>query len=339
MSCCGAGRSRAQSFAATDLPFYVAGLALRGPLPSLLRDVPVAIYTAAVATAALLARGRRRGGRAALGVAAVLVLLGLPAGGLAEFVTKGYIRVGTTMGFFAALLALEVPHGPRRSAPRSCDLFRAALVHIPLRPLRPLCRCVGLPGRLPAGRGAVKSYEAIRVGPVALAVMGAVAAAKGLTWLIARLGGYQVLPYGLSDSLAMRDPVRSVIGSAVNLAAYLPELYRCGVPADVAARSILLWVGCLIGPLLVLSAIVVGCPIPIRGRAEPARLPDFVSDVLWVFVVLAIAAFLTNNIPKNRATTRYMIPFVLSGSVLTGRVLADRVRTRGLRSRPWRCSG
>ena len=99
------------SFVTTDLPFYVAGVAIGGPRPSLLRDVPIAIYIAAVATGAALARGRKRGGRAVLGMTAVLVLLCLPAGGLAEFVTKGYIRVGTTLGLFAALCALDVPAG------------------------------------------------------------------------------------------------------------------------------------------------------------------------------------------------------------------------------------
>ena len=92
------------SFVTTDLPFYVAGVAIAGMRPSLLRDVPVAVYIAAVAVGAALARGRIGGGRAVLGMTAMLVLLCLPAGGLAEFVTKGYIRVGTTLGAFAALL-------------------------------------------------------------------------------------------------------------------------------------------------------------------------------------------------------------------------------------------
>ena len=51
----------------------------------------------------LLARGSRRSGsRPALGAPRRSSSWGLPAGGLAEFVTKGYIRVGTTLGFFAA---------------------------------------------------------------------------------------------------------------------------------------------------------------------------------------------------------------------------------------------
>ena len=106
------------SFTTTDLPFYIAGVAMNGMRASLLRDVPVAVYVAAVALGAVLARGRKRGGRAMLGMAAAVVLLCLPAGGLAEFVTKGYIRVGTTLGLFAALLALDVPEGKRPGAGR-----------------------------------------------------------------------------------------------------------------------------------------------------------------------------------------------------------------------------
>ncbi len=37
-------------------------------------------------------------------------------------------------------------------------------------------------------------------------------------------------------------------------------------------------------------------------------------------------AYLASNIPKDRATARYFVPFFLSGAVLIGRVLADRVR-------------
>src|SRR5262249_12053311 len=55
------------SFVTTDLPFYIVGVALAGMQPSLLRDVPVAVYVAAVAAGAALARGRSRGGRAVLG--------------------------------------------------------------------------------------------------------------------------------------------------------------------------------------------------------------------------------------------------------------------------------
>ena len=43
------------SFVTTDLPFYVVGVALKGLNPSLLRDVPSAVYAVAVGTAMLLA--------------------------------------------------------------------------------------------------------------------------------------------------------------------------------------------------------------------------------------------------------------------------------------------
>src|SRR5271157_5493347 len=80
------------SFVTTDLPFYVAGVAIRGLDPSLLREVPSAVYATLVGFAVVLAASGSRA--AGLAAATVVVLLGLPAGGLAEFVTKGYTRVG-----------------------------------------------------------------------------------------------------------------------------------------------------------------------------------------------------------------------------------------------------
>ena len=43
------------SFVTTDLPFYVVGVAIKGLNPSLLRDIPSAVYAVAVGTAVLLA--------------------------------------------------------------------------------------------------------------------------------------------------------------------------------------------------------------------------------------------------------------------------------------------
>src|SRR4051812_21137490 len=99
------------SFATTDLPYYVAGVAVRGLDPALLRDVPSAVYAVAVGFAAVLAAARSRS--AGLAAITVAVLLGLPAGGLAEFMTKGYTRVGTSIGLFAGLIALGGPAGRR----------------------------------------------------------------------------------------------------------------------------------------------------------------------------------------------------------------------------------
>ena len=101
------------SFVTTDLPFYIAGVAIKGLNPSLLRDVPSFVYAVAVGAAVVLAALGRRS--PLLAAATVLVLLALPAGGLAEFVTKGYTRVGTSIGLFAGLIALEGPISERVS--------------------------------------------------------------------------------------------------------------------------------------------------------------------------------------------------------------------------------
>ncbi len=164
------------SFYTTDLPFYVAGVALVGPRPSLMRDVPVAVYAAAVLAAALLARGPARGVSAA---AVVVVLLGLPAGGLAEFVTRGYVRVGTAAGVCVALLALDAPAGRRVGRVRLgvfAVLLALTLVAdtfaLVIGALAVLAVCLW-------GRVGGTVYESVRVGRVALATVVAVAAARG----------------------------------------------------------------------------------------------------------------------------------------------------------------
>jgi hypothetical protein len=317
------------SFAATDLPFYVAGLALLGPDPSLLRDVPVVLYAVAVAVAGWLGRGSRRdGGRPALGVAAVLVLLGMPAGGLAEFVTKGYIRVGTTLGLLLALLALDVPPGRKISALR---LGVFALVLMLTIFSDPYALFVAVPAILIVGLLAASgycNYETTRAGPIAMATLGAAAGAKGLSWLISVLGGFQVVTMGLPEHVTVRGELKVMFGSARLLLNYLPDLYRVGLPAEPSVKFVGLWLGCLIGPALLIYALAFGRPIAFsfsRHHAEGRRKGvNVVSDILWFWTLLAIAAFLLYDGPKDRFTLRYMISPFISGAVLTGRVLADR---------------
>ena len=76
--------------------------------------------------------------------------------------------------------------------------------------------------------------------------------------------------------------------------------------------------------------VVRGFPLAIRGRHSKVAGPrDFVADVLWCSLVLAVAAFLGSSLAIDRSSTRYMVPFVLSGAVLVGRLLAGRVTRRG----------
>jgi len=163
------------------------------------------------------------------------------------------------------------------------------------------------------------------LGPLSLAVFLAVTASQGMSWLITRLGGYHVSSSGVVESLVQPALARRMIGNALALASYLPDLYRCGLPEEVTLESMSLMIGCLLGPVLVLYALVRGCPIPLHGRRDVSmRASCFVSDALWASSVLAIAAFVASSLSTERASMRYMIPFVLSASVLTGRVLADQ---------------
>jgi hypothetical protein len=290
--------------------------------------VPSVIYSLVVVGAVLLARGSRAtGSRPALGAAAALVLLGLPAGGLAEFVTKGYIRVGTTLGLFAALLALDVPAG-RRVSPKRIAVFGSLLTMTFFSD--PYAAYVGAPAVLVVcalGAAKLKAYERIRPGWVAVAVIVAVVAGEGATRLIEMAGGYRVWAHSPGDYLSKNAILPRVIQAVAALLAHLPDLYRCGPPTSGTAKAVALWIGALAGPALLVFGLISGCPVRIRTvAAKPAPQADFVTDVLWILTVLAMVGFLTSEITKDRATMRYMIPFVLSGAVLTGRILADRVR-------------
>jgi hypothetical protein len=336
------------SFTTTDLPFYIAGVALNGMRPSLLRDVPVAVYMAAVGVAMLLARGpgRKRGGRPVLGMAALLVLLCLPAGGLAEIVTKGYIRVGTTLALFAAMLALDVPEGKRIGLGRIvlfailmtlslvADSFALVVGVLPVLFVCGLSAFSRFRDRAAAGEANAGAARREPRPPgewdlwvVSLAAVGSVAAARGLSWLIEVLGGYRVVQPGLLQFLARRNTPWVVSRNVLALGENLSALYRSGFPVEFTTYSVAVSLACLMGPLFVCWAFFRGAPVLLRGRRSGGtREVDFVGNVLWFSMVLCVAAYLASSIPKDRTTARYMVPFLLSGAVLTGRVLADRIR-------------
>jgi hypothetical protein len=260
------------------------------------------------------------------------VLLSLPAGGLAEFVTRGYIRVGTTLGLFVALAVLDVPVGRTVGAGRLAAF--AALLTLTLLADSFTLFIGVVPVLIVSALGSfrVGSRGGIKLWPVAVAASASVGAAYGLSWLIEALGGYRVVPSQMLDFTTYREPWQLVLRNGLVLAENLPSLYRCGPPAELSGQAIAVWLGCLIGPVLLLLALIRGSPVRFRGRHPAAGRPaDFVGDVLWFSTVLGLAAFLASSVPKDRGTIRYMIPSVLSGAVLTGRVLAQRVQD----ARPW----
>jgi hypothetical protein len=309
------------SFVTTDLPFYVVGVALKGLNPSLLRDVPSAVYAVAVGTAVLLAAsGARSPGLAA---ATVMVLLGLPAGGQAEFVTKAYTRVGTSIGLFAALIALG------GSVRQSVSLTRLGLYAVAMgltllsdtftmviAVIAVLIVCL-------LGIARRETYEDLGLARVAIATVVAVALAQAASWLIRTSGGFATAPLPLKDYLSSADPLRMVAANAWALAVNLPSLYRCDFPVGDRWSEWAVCFGCMAGPALLAYALVRGCPA-CRHRARG----DFASDVLWVSMALGLAAFLASANEKDRGTLRYMVPFLLSGAVLTGRVIGKRAHSR-----------
>jgi hypothetical protein len=129
----------------------------------------------------------------------------------------------------------------------------------------------------------------------------------------------------LLDFLAYRDSLRAVGRNALSLAENLPLLCRSAIPGEFTAATILVWLGCLIGPILLFwacfrrTAALFG-----RGHKAHPCPPDFIGDVLLLSTVLCITAYLASSIPKDRTTARYLVPVVLCGSVTGSRVLAER---------------
>ncbi len=175
------------SFLATDLPFYVAGVAIEGVHPRLLREVPSAVYAILVGIAVVLAANGRRA--AGLAAATVVVLLALPAGGLAEFVTKGYTRVGTSIGFFGGLIALGEPAGRRVSTGRLA--LYAAVVGLTLFSDTYMLVLAVAPILIVCVMGLVRreSYENLGLGRIAGATCLAVLLALAGTRLVRRWEG------------------------------------------------------------------------------------------------------------------------------------------------------
>ena len=305
------------SFWTTDLPFYVAGVSLKGLDPALLRQVPSAIYAICVGLAIILAgTGNRRPGLAA---ATVIVLLGLPAAGLAEFVTKGYTRVGTSIGLFAALIALGGPAG-QKVLIRRLAIYTAVVGLTLFSDTYMLVMAVAAVLTI-CMMGALRRefYENLGLGRIAVATCLAVIVGQAGTWLIRALGGFEAQPLPLKEYLSARDPARLLAANAWSLAENLPLLYRCNLPESGGYLAWLVWLLCGIGPVLLALAMWRGLPL-----RRPRERSEFVSDVLWMSLLFGAAAYLVSGNEKDRGTLRYLVPFVLAGAVLTGRVLGTR---------------
>ena len=100
-----------------------------------------------------------------------------------------------------------------------------------------------------------RPYGALQLRVIALAVLGSVAAAHGLSWLVERLGGYRVVPGRLAEYLAYPDTLQVVQGNIRLLTQNLPSLYRCDLPGEFTAGGLLVWAGCLLGPLFMIWAL------------------------------------------------------------------------------------
>ncbi len=144
----------------------------------------------------------------------MIVLLGLPAGGLAEFVTKGYTRVGTCIGFFAALIALGGPGGQKLSIRRLA--IYTSLVGLTLFSDTYMLVMAVAAVLIVCMMGAFRRefYENLGLGRIAVATCLAVIVGQAGTWLIRALGGFEAQPLPLKEYLSAKDPARLLADNA-----------------------------------------------------------------------------------------------------------------------------
>jgi hypothetical protein len=158
-----------------------------------------------------------------------------------------------------------------------------------------------------------------------VAALGSVVASRGLSTAVERLGGYRVVPASFLDFLAYRDTLRTVSHNALMLAESLPSLFRCSVPDEFTALSIAVWLGCWIGPVFICVAFFQRLSKATkRTKWTIPNSGDFIEDVLWAATALCFLAYLLSSIPKDRTSTRYLIPVVFCASVASSRALVNR---------------
>ena len=304
------------SFYTTDLPFYIIGMFFRGVSPSLLRDVPAAIYALTVGLAVWLA-GRGRGDRrpAWLGMAVTFILVGLPSGGLAIWASAGFDHIGTTLMIIASLATLDTACGRAVSWGRYA-LFTLALslaiagdtlaLWVAAVPVIIVC----------AGR-ILKKVEG-GDGPNHVILLGscfcAIVASKSISKLIRMTGGFTEVPL-----IPQFSTIHAFLCNFVYLTEGVLDLYG----ADFFGRVLNGETACrllgLLGPGFVAYSTYHAFPARQTPGASAENRADFLCEVLSVATAVNLAAYVFGHEATNLSSVRYVLPSFFYGAILAGR--------------------
>ncbi len=304
------------SFYTTDLPFYIIGVFFRGVRPSLLRDVPAAIYTLTVGLAVWLA-GRGRGDRrpAWLGMAVTFILMGLPSGSLARWAFSGNDHIGTTLLIIASLSTLDTAHGRAVSWGRYA-LFTLALT-LAIAGDKLALWVAAIPVIIVCAGRILKKVEG-GDGPNNVVLLGscfcAIVASKGILKLIQITGGFTEVPliYRFSN-------IHICLCNLVYLTEGVLDLYG----ADFFGRVLNGATACRLLSLLGLGFVGYSTyhAFPTRrtpGASEENRA-DFLCEILSVAIAVNLAAYVLGHEARNLTTVRYVLPSFVYGAILAGR--------------------
>jgi hypothetical protein len=324
------------SFYTTDLPFYIVGVFFRGVHPSLLRDVPAAIYTLTVSLAVWLAgRGAAKRRPAWLGMAVTFILVGLPSGGLAHWAFSGLDHpgglahwafsgndhIGTTLMILASLWALDTARGRAVSWGRyalftlaltlaiagdALALWVAAIPLIIVCAGRILKRVVGWDGPNPV----------ILLGSSFCAIV----ASKGVLKLIQMTGGFTEVPliYRFRNIRICLDNLVYLTEGVLDL--YGADFFGRVLNGETACRLVV-----LLGPGFVAYSAYHAFPTRRTPGASEENRADFLCEFMSVAIAVNLAAYVFGNEAKEITSVRYVLPSVFYGAILAGRFGVGRV--------------
>ena len=295
------------SFYTTELPEYAAVELARGLNPGVLHVAAALTYTLLILLAALLARGRARGGEGwARALIAAGVMVAPQLGNGVHVLLAQPDHVGTQVLVLGSFLVLE--RAPRRwYAPAAVwALLTAAVVADKITivvAVVPLA-FVGLLHAVWTRRPSEHRFE------LSVAVAAVAAAATGLPLLtvISERGGFTLLPV----QTALSAPSGAV--GHLSLAWHgILSLFGADVTtAPPGAQTVLAWLHAPGIALAVAAFAVVAWHVP-----SPR---DFTGDVLAVAIVVNLAGFVASIIPATPFDTREIAALLPFGAVLAGRV-------------------
>jgi hypothetical protein len=301
------------SFYATDLPFNALLTVLHGLSPGVAHETGALIYAAVVVAATLLARGDATGMRAVTRMLVTFVLLAAPMPGQAvQILLLGPFHVGTTLILLLAFLMLDVA-GRAPAAAVAFGLFLAlALLSDGLALWAGAAPVIAVCGLRLARRQRPLAPDLALLTAAVLAIPAALVAG----WVMRHMGAFMTVP--LNATFVRIEDLPKNLGLTVEGLLVLFGANFFGQPL-AEGRTLTIFVH-LIGFAFVAFVAWWAAKDWRQGREQ-----DRMTQVLLLAAALDVGAYLLSSQAIDLATTRYLTPAFVFGSVLAGRLGAERL--------------